>query len=52
MAMNATSVATLTRANQNSISPNSRTDTRLRVSTIASASSASSHCGTPLKTDQ
>ena len=37
---------TLIKANQNSISPKSRTDTRLIVSTTTSAHSASSHCGT------
>ena len=49
---NSTSAATLTMANQNSISPNSFTETRLSVSTTASAISASTHCGIGEKNDQ
>lgn len=44
---NSTSAPTLTAANQNSISPNTRTDTRLRASTTTSAMRATSHCGMP-----
>lgn len=50
--MNSTSAATLTMANQNSISPNSFTETRFSVSTTASAISASTHCGIGVKNDQ
>lgn len=52
MIMKSTSAATLMMANQNSISPNSLTDTRFSVSTTASAINASTHCGTGVKNDQ
>ena len=42
---NATSAATLMRANQNSSSPNTLTATMLAASTTTSAMSARSHCG-------
>ena len=52
IAMKTTSVATLMSANQNSISPNRRTESRLRVSTITRAPRASTHCGTGANNDQ
>ena len=52
MSMKATIAATLMRANQNSASPNMRTLSMLSTKTIASATSASTHCGTGRNSDQ
>lgn len=45
MSMKTTSALTLMIANQNSSSPNMRTDIRFTVRTTASATSAITHCG-------
>lgn len=50
--MKATMVPTLTSANQNSSSPNRRTDTTLSPTTTASAISARTHCGIGTNSDQ
>lgn len=49
---NATSAATLMRANQNSSSPNTFTATMFAARTTTRAISASSHCGAAVKADQ